>query len=149
MRRDLVGDHARLDVVAVGQAEMLLRRHVAKHRRAEPADHRRADRARDVVVGRRDVGDQRAQRIERRLAANRELLLHVGLDLVHRHVAGPFDHHLAAMPPGDLRQLAQRLQLGELGAVVGVRDRPGAQPVAERERHVVVRMMSQISSKRS
>ncbi len=40
---ELVGDHADLDVVAVGQAEMLLGRDVAEHRRAEPADHRRAD----------------------------------------------------------------------------------------------------------
>jgi hypothetical protein len=43
VRGDLVGDDADLDVVAVGQAEMLLRRDVAEHRRAEPADHRRAD----------------------------------------------------------------------------------------------------------
>ena len=39
VRRDLVGDDARLDVVAVGQAEVLLRRDVAEHRRAVPADH--------------------------------------------------------------------------------------------------------------
>jgi hypothetical protein len=62
-----------LDVVAVGQAEMLLRRHVAEHRRAEPADHGGADRARDVVVAGRDVGGQRAERVERRLAAFLEL----------------------------------------------------------------------------
>jgi hypothetical protein len=43
MRRDLVGDDAGLDVVAIGQAEMLLRRHITKHRAAEPADHRGAD----------------------------------------------------------------------------------------------------------
>ena len=46
MRRDLVGDHAVLDVVAVRQAEMFLRRDIAKHRGAEPADHGRADGAR-------------------------------------------------------------------------------------------------------
>ncbi len=40
---DLVGDDAGLDVVAVGQAQMFLRRHVAEHGGAEPADHRRAD----------------------------------------------------------------------------------------------------------
>jgi hypothetical protein len=84
-----------LDVVAVGQAEMLLGRDVAEHRGAEPADHRRADAAGDVVVARRDVGDERPERVERRLAAGFELLVHVGLDLVHRHVAGALDHHLA------------------------------------------------------
>ena len=77
------------------------------------------------------------ERVERRLAAFLELLVHVDLDLVQRHVAGAFDHHLAALLPGDLRELAQRLQLGELRAVVGVGDRAGAQAVAERERHVV------------
>jgi hypothetical protein len=40
---DLVGDDADLDVVAVGQAEMLLRRDVAQHGAAEPADHGGAD----------------------------------------------------------------------------------------------------------
>ena len=50
--------------------------------------------------------------------------------------------------PGDLGQLAQGLQLGELGLVVGVGNRAGAQSVAEREGHVIgAGMMSQISSK--
>ena len=37
-----------------------------------------------------------------------------------------------------LRQFAERFEFGELRAVVGVRDRAGTQPVAERERHVVL-----------
>ena len=78
------------------------------------------------------------ERVERRLAAFLELLVHVDLDLVHRHVAGALDHHLAALAPRDLRQLAERFEFGELRAVVGVRDRAGAQPVAERERHVIL-----------
>jgi hypothetical protein len=64
--------------------------------------------------------------VERRLAAFAKLLLHVDLDLVHRHVAGALDHHLAAFVPSDLGQLAKRLQLRELRAVVGVGDRAGA-----------------------
>ena len=69
VRRDLVGDDALLDVVAVGQPEVLLRRHVAQHRGAEPADHRGADGAGDVVVAGRDVGRQRPERVERRFVA--------------------------------------------------------------------------------
>ncbi len=42
-----------------------------------------------------------------------------------------------AVLPGDFRQLALRLQLGELRFVVCVRDRPWTQAVAERERDVV------------
>ena len=50
---------------------------------------------------------------------------------------GAFDHHLAVVLPGDLRQLAQGAQLGELRLVVRVVDRARPQAVAERERHVV------------
>ena len=134
---DLVGDDPHLDVVAVGQPEVLLRRDVAEERRTEPANHRGADAARDVVVARRNVGRQRAQRIERRLATLFELLYHIHLDLVHRHVAGAFDHDLHAVFPGELGQFPQRLQLGELSTVVGVGDRAGPQAVAQRVAHVV------------
>ena len=120
-----------LHVVAVGQAEVLLRRDVAEHGAAEPADHGGADARRDVVVAGRDVGGERAQRIERRLAALLELLVHVDLDLVQRHVAGALDHHLAALLPGDLGELAKRFELGELRAVVGVGDRAGTQAIAQ------------------
>ena len=134
---DLVGDDAVLHVLAVGQAEVLLRRDVAEHRGAVPADHRGADRGGDVVVAGGDVGRQRAERVERRLVADLELEVHVLLDLVHRHVAGAFDHHLHVVLPGDLRQLAQRAQLGELRLVVGVGDAARPQAVAEREGDVV------------
>src|SRR6266545_1847745 len=51
--RDLHGTevrapHRALHVLPVGQAQMLLWRHVAEHCGAVPADHRRADRAGDV-----------------------------------------------------------------------------------------------------
>ena len=138
VRRDLVGDDAFLDVLAVRQAEMLLRRDVAEHRRAVPADHRRPDGAGDVVVARRRVCDEGAKRVERRLVAFLELLVHVLLDLVHRHVAGAFDHDLDVVFPGDLGQLAQGFQLGELRLVVGVGLTARTQPVAQREADVVL-----------
>ena len=106
--------------------------------RAEPADHRRADGRGDVVVAGRDIGGQRAQRVERRLVAGRELAVHVLLDLVHRHMAGAFDHHLDVVRLRDLVEFAQRFQLGELRRVVGVGRRAGAQAVAQRERHVIL-----------
>src|SRR5574343_94481 len=56
MGGELVGDDAFLDVILVGQAEVLLGRHVAEHGRTVPADHRGADAAGDVVVARRDFG---------------------------------------------------------------------------------------------
>ena len=136
---ELVGDDSDLDVVAVGEAEVLLGRDVAEHRGAVHGDHRGTDGRRDVVVGRRDVGGERAERVERRLVAPLLLQVHVLLDLVHGYVAGAFDHRLHVVAPRHLRQLAQRLQLGQLRLVVGVGDRPGPQPVAEGERDVVPR----------
>src|SRR5262245_21918087 len=58
VRGDLVGDHAVFDVLLVRQTEMFLRRDVAKHGGAVPANHRRADRAGDVIVAWRDVGSE-------------------------------------------------------------------------------------------
>jgi hypothetical protein len=52
-------------------------------------------------------------------------------------MAGAFDHHLHVVLPGDLGQFAEGLQFAELGFVVGVVDRAGAQAVAEREGDVV------------
>src|SRR5437870_11681178 len=66
-----------------------------------------------------------------------DLLLHVLFDEMHRDVARPLVHDLAAVLPGDLRQLALRLQLGELRLVVGVGDRSRTQAVAEAEGDVV------------
>src|SRR5690606_11210715 len=102
---DLVGDDAVFHVLTVGQAQVLLGRDVAEHGGAEPADHGRADGAGDVVIAGRDVGGQRAEGVEGRLVAVLQLLVHVLLDLVHRHMAGALDHHLAAVVPGDLGQL--------------------------------------------
>ena len=91
-----------------------------------------------MVVAGRDVGHQRAERVERRLVAELVFLLDLHLDLVHRDVAGAFDHHLHVVLPGVLGQLAERLQLGELGFVAGVGDAAGAQAVAQGEAHVVL-----------
>ena len=138
VRRDFVRDHARLHVVAIGEPEVLLRRDVAEHRGAEPADHRGADRRGDVVVAGRDIGDQRPQRIERRFAAQLHLEIDVLLDLVHPDMAGAFDHRLDIVLPRDLRELAERLELRQLGAIVRVRRRARAQAIAERERDIVL-----------
>ena len=90
-----------------------------------------------MVVTRCHIGRQRTQRIERRLVAGLELPLHVFPDLVHRHVAGAFDHYLYVVGLRDAVQLAERLELGKLCRVIRIRYRARAQAVAERERHVV------------
>ena len=105
MRRNLVGDHALLHILAIRKAQMFLGRHITKHRRAVPTDHRGADPTGDVVIPRRDIRRQRSQRVKRRLMAPFKLLFHVLLDHVHRHVAGPLVHHLNTMLPGALCQI--------------------------------------------
>ena len=54
-------------------------------------------------------------------------------------MTGTFDHHLAIVLPGDLRQLAERFQFGKLRFVIRVGNRAGTQTVTERERNVVGR----------
>ncbi len=58
-------------------------------------------------------------------------------NLIHGHVAGPFDHDLATRLPGPSRQLAHDLQFGQLGLVGGVGQAPRPQTVAQAPRHVV------------
>ena len=117
---DAIGDHAGLHIVAIGKAQMLLGRDIAEHGAAEPADHRRPDGRGDMVIARRHIGGQRPQGIERRLVASRQLAVHIFLDLVHRHMAGAFDHHLHIMLLRDLVEFAQCFQFSELGRIVGV-----------------------------
>ena len=90
-----------LHVFFVGQAQMLFWRDVAEHGRAVPADHGRSDGRGDVVVAGRDVGDQRAQRVERSFVAEFVFFFHLLLDLIDRNVAGAFDHDLHVVLPGD------------------------------------------------
>lgn len=54
-------------ILLVRQAQMLLRGHIAEHRGAIPADVGRADAGGNVIIGRRDVGDQRPKGVERGL----------------------------------------------------------------------------------
>ena len=65
------------------------------------------------------------------------LQLDVGLDLIERYVAWPFDHHRDAGVPGALGQFTEYDQLMDLGAVGGVDDTAGAESVAERQGRVV------------
>src|SRR5699024_10120526 len=76
---------------------------------------------------------------ERRPVALLYLTVHVFAYLVHRYVPRPLDESLHVLRPRPLHQLAHSIELGELRPVVGVADGSRTQPVAERERHVVLR----------
>ena len=98
-----------------GQAEVLLRRDVAEHRRAAPAGEGGADAAGDVVVAGGEVGHERAEDVERRAVADFDLLLDVHVDLVHRDVAGAFDHDLRAVRPAAVGQFAEDIRARRTG----------------------------------
>ena len=91
-----------------------------------------------MVVAGGDVGDERAQSVERRAVALLYLPLHVGLYLLHRHVTRPLDEGLHVFGPSPLDELAHGVELGKLCGVVGVVDASGAQSVAERDGNVVL-----------
>ena len=133
----LVGDDAFFDVIFIGQAQMLFRRHIAEHGAAIPANLRGANRRGDVVVAGGDVGGQRAKGVERRFVAPFQFFVHILFDQLHRHMAGAFDHHLHIVLPGNLGELAQGFQLAQLGVVVGVVNRARTQAIAQAEGHIV------------
>src|SRR6266481_6481575 len=138
MGGDLVGDHSLTHVFGVGQSKMLFRRDVAEHVGSEPTDHRGSDRARDMVVTRGYISDERTERVERRLVAD---FLHPAdghLALIHGDVSGSFDHHLYVALPRPPGELAKCVELRELRTVAGVGDTSGAQAVAEGDSDVVV-----------
>ena len=90
-----------------------------------------------MVVAGRDVNHQRTQRVKRRFVAPFHFQVHLFFDLVHRNVAGTFDHHLNIMPPGLFRKFTENFQFGELRFVAGICDASRAQAVPEREAHVM------------
>ena len=137
MHGDLVGDAALADLLAVREAEVFGRRHVAEERGAVGRRRRRTDRAHDVVVAGRDVGRHGAEDVERRLPADLLLARHVHLDLVERHMAGPLHHHLHTARAAAVDELAEDVQLAELRGVGGVREAAGAHAVAERDGDIV------------
>ena len=137
MGGDLVGDDALADIVLIRQTQVFLRGDVAQHRRPIPTNHRGANGGRDVVIARGDVGRKGPERIERCLMAPLQLLIHVLLDHVHRHVAGAFIHDLHPAIPGPRGKFALRLQFGKLRVVVCVSNRARTESVANGEADVV------------
>ena len=69
------------------------------------------------------------ERVERRFVAELDFFFDLLLDLVHRDVAGAFDHDLHVVLPGYFRELAKSFQFGELGFVAGIGNAAGTQAV--------------------
>ena len=134
---DLAGDDALFYVLQIGQGQMLGGGHIAEEGRAVHGRDGPADGRRDVVVPRSNVGDEGTQHIEGSAHADGLLDLHVGGDLVHRHMAGAFHHDLHVLLPGALGQLTQPDQLLDLADIGGIGQAAGTAGVAQRDGHVV------------
>src|SRR6185436_5043221 len=100
---------------------MFLGSDVAEQRRTGESRQGSSDGRGDVVVPRGDVGDQGPQNIEGGLVADSLLHLNVHGDLIHRDMAGTLDHYLDILVPSPSSELPQRLQLGELRRIRGIR----------------------------
>src|SRR5699024_1043448 len=117
---DAAGDDALLDVLQVGQSQMLGGGDVAQDSCAVHGGDGPANGRGDVVGAGGDVGGQGAQRIEGRALADRLLHLHTGGDLVAGDMAGAFHQDLHVLFPGAAGQFAQPDQLVDLADVGGV-----------------------------
>ncbi|KLU20197.1 hypothetical protein EOS_42700 [Caballeronia mineralivorans PML1(12)] len=53
---NLIGDKPLLNIFFIGQTQMLFWRYVTEHRAAKPANHRRTNPRREVVIARRNIG---------------------------------------------------------------------------------------------
>lgn len=112
-------------VMGVRQAQVLGRCHVAEEIRPARSCDGPTDGRRDVIVAGSDIGHERPEYVEGRPMAQALLHLHVGGNLVERHVPRPLDHHLHAGIPRALRELADFDELGDLGGVACIVDATG------------------------
>ena len=90
-----------------------------------------------MVVTRCNVGNERAEDIERRSMAKALFHLHIGRNLVHRHMAGAFDHNLHVLRPRTLCKIAQLDQLADLTRVGRIINAARTQCVTQRNGNVV------------
>ena len=91
-----------------------------------------------MVIAGGNVGHQRSKNVERSAHADALLHLHIGGDLVQRHMARALHHDLDIVGPGAFGQLAQTHQLFDLADIGGVGQAAGAAGVAQRDGHIVL-----------
>ena len=89
-----------------------------------------------MVIPRENVGHQGAQHIEWRLMANAFLQTHIGGNLIHGHVAGPFDHDLDILIPGPLCQSSQLDEFRNLSGIGAVIQAAGTEGVSQADGHI-------------
>ena len=66
------------------------------------------------------------------------LQLYIGCDLVIGHVTGALHHHLHALVPSTLSQLAQIQQLLDLRSIGGIGNATRTQPIAQGNSYIIL-----------
>ena len=136
--RNLGRDNSLFYILHVGKGQMLRRGHIAEEGRTVHGRHGSADGAGNMIVARSDIRHQGAQHIEGRAHAEGFLHFHVGGNLIQRHMAGAFHHHLHVVIPGPFGQLAQPHQLLNLADIGGIRQTAGPAGVSQGNSHIVL-----------
>ena len=91
-----------------------------------------------MVIAGCDIGDDGAQHIEGRAHADGLLKLHIGLNLVQRHMAGAFHHHLHIPGPGPLGQFPQSHQLLNLAHIAAIGQTAGTAGIPQGDGHIIL-----------
>ena len=81
--------------------------------------------------------------------ANSFLQAHIGGNLIHSHVAGPFDHDLDILIPGPLCQSSQLDEFRNLSGIGAVIQTAGAEGVSQADGHIKLPQDVKTSSKYS
>ena len=84
-----------------------------------------------MVVAGSDIGHQRPEHIEGGAVAEAFLQFDVGFDLIQRHVAGAFNHHLNTGILGTLGQFTENNQFLNLGTVGRIGQATGTETVSQ------------------
>ena len=117
---------------------MLRRGDIAQKVRAIGRRDCAADGRRDVIVSGGDIRHQRPKDIERRSVAEALFHLHIGRNLIHRHMARSFHHHLHVLFPGTLGQVAEFNQLPDLPGIRRIVQATRTQGVSQADGHVIL-----------
>ena len=133
----LVSDDPFANIFPIWESLVFFWGDVTEHRAAIPTDHRRSYPTGQVIVSWRYVGGQRAEGVEWSAMAPFNLFLHILLNKVHGNVTRSFVHDLTALFPGTGSEFSLDLQFGQLGIVVGICNRSGAEPVTDRKADIV------------
>ena len=99
---------------------MLCRSYIAEEGSACCRCNRASDRCCNMIISGRNISYQRSQYIEGRALADSLLNLHIGSNLIQRHMSRPLNHNLYILFPGPSCQLSQRNQLLHLGNIGGI-----------------------------